>query len=71
MAEGRLKAEWDQTAQIIAILANIHRAKGSAAIRAENLNPYRKPQKLTKEQTGRAILEAFGLRKQGGPTNGS
>jgi hypothetical protein len=69
MAEGRLKAQWDQTAQVIAILANIHRARGAPAVNAENLNPYRRPQRLTKEQTGRAILEAFGLGK-GGP-NGS
>lgn len=69
MAEGRLKAQWDQTAQLIAIIANVNRGKNTAPIRAETLNPYRRPQRLTKEQSGKAILEAFGFK--GAPNNGN
>ena len=62
MAEGRLRSNWDHTAQILALIANVNRGRGQAAIRAETLNPYRRPQRMTREQTGQAILEAFGLR---------
>ena len=39
MAEGRLHAEWAQTAQISAILLNQWRGKGDRAVQPSQVNP--------------------------------
>ena len=40
--DGRLEAEWWQTAQILAQQHNLNRGKGQPAVKAEQFNPFAK-----------------------------
>jgi len=42
MAEARCRTQWDRTAAVLALLANVHRKKGASPVRPEQLNPYRR-----------------------------
>lgn len=59
MVEGRLRAEWDQTAQLYALTANIYRSKGRPPIHPDDLNPFRKKRMMTREQTAKVLKEMF------------
>jgi hypothetical protein len=45
MAEGRLQAEWTQTAEVLAMIYNMNRAPKTKVIQAWRLNPFGRPTK--------------------------
>lgn len=47
MAEARCRSQWDRTAAVLALLANVHRKKGASPVRPEQLNPYRRAERWT------------------------
>jgi hypothetical protein len=51
MTEARCRHDWQQTCEVLALLANIHRKPHSPVIRADALNPYnRKGRRPTSRQ---------------------
>jgi hypothetical protein len=65
MATGRLREQWKQTSQILALLVNINRKKGTPPVEAYRFNPFHKtetqkpdfyinPKQLAKHVTNRS-----------------
>lgn len=70
MAEGRQRSQWNQTASILAMIANVNRdtSKRSTPFRPDEFNPFdnappQKPRTVTHEEwsaIGKAMKAAYG-----------
>jgi hypothetical protein len=51
MANGKLRSQWEQTSQILALIHNVNREKGKKIVKADDFNPFAKQQNNKNVQT--------------------